>query len=153
LALVVPVKVAGRFFALPVESVRRLLCSVEIVELPKPAVPGVLGIIDLEGEVVPVVSVRHLLNLPDQEIDVAEQILIVAENGRSVAFIVDQAESVVAIDENQYALENAEPSDYSISVFRDQNAELVVVLNPSALLALTTLVPAERLLNLQMETL
>lgn len=80
-------------FALPLQSVERIVHAVQLTPLPlAPAV--VAGIVDVEGEVLPVFDLRHRFGLPARALDPADHLLIARTAQRRVVLIVDAAEGV-----------------------------------------------------------
>jgi purine-binding chemotaxis protein CheW len=84
---------AGRY-ALPLGSVERIVRAVAITPLPS-GPPIVLGVIDVQGRVLPVFDIRRRLGLPARELGLADQILIARSAHRTVALVVDAAQSVL----------------------------------------------------------
>jgi purine-binding chemotaxis protein CheW len=79
--------------ALPLSDVERILRAVEISPLPKaPAI--VMGLINLQGRIIPVLNLRKFFCLPDTEITLNDQIIIAHTTSRSVAILVDNVLSV-----------------------------------------------------------
>lgn len=84
----------GQRYALELRHVERIVPAVEITPLPN--VPDiVVGVIDLAGTVVPVVSLRRRLGLPDREVHPADQLVIAQTVRRAVAFVVDESFGVI----------------------------------------------------------
>jgi purine-binding chemotaxis protein CheW len=82
-------------YALPLSAVERVVRAVEITPLPK--VPEiVLGAIDAQGRVIPVVDVRKRFRLPAREMDVDDRFIIARTSRRRVALVAD---AVVGIRE------------------------------------------------------
>jgi len=84
----------GQRYALRLASVERVVRAVAITPLPK-APEIVLGVLDLQGQVVPVINLRQRFRLPEREIRVSDQFIIARANSLSVALAVDGAESVL----------------------------------------------------------
>ncbi len=93
----------GRRYALDLACVRRSIRVVAITPLPEaPAI--VLGIIDLGGEVIPVIDVRMRFNHPPREVllsdnlravRLSDHMIIAAAGKRTVALLVDETRGVV----------------------------------------------------------
>ncbi len=77
-------------YALPLESVRRIVRAAEITPLPR-APRAVLGAIDVAGEVLPVFNVRGKFGLPERAIDPDDHFLIAASARRTVVLPIDSA--------------------------------------------------------------
>jgi purine-binding chemotaxis protein CheW len=80
-------------YALPLSAVERVVRAVEITPLPK-APEIVLGAIDAQGRVIPVVDVRKRFRLPAHEMNVDDRFIIARTSRRLVALAVD---SVIGI--------------------------------------------------------
>ena len=75
-------------------AVERIVRAVEVTPLPgAPAI--VLGAIDVEGRVLPVLNLRRRFPLPEREIDPADQFLIARTARRAVALVMDEAQGVI----------------------------------------------------------
>lgn len=58
------------------------------------------GVINLRGEIIPVMSMRLRLGLPDDEFGDKSRIIIVKIENATIGIIVDQVKEVVALDED-----------------------------------------------------
>ena len=79
-------------YALRLSAVERIVRAVEVTALPQ-APEGVLGVVNVEGRVIPVVNIRQRFNLPEQEINLDDQLIIARTSRRDVAR--DRESSVV----------------------------------------------------------
>ena len=86
-------------YALHLSCVDRIVRAVEITELPK-APPIVLGVINVQGEIVPVVNIRKRFNLPEREIGLTDHFIICHTARRWVALVADSATKVVEYSPN-----------------------------------------------------
>jgi purine-binding chemotaxis protein CheW len=81
-------------YAVPLTVVERIVRAVEVTPLPKaPAI--VLGVIDVEGRVLPVLNIRRRFDLPDKEISLTDQFLIAQTAQRTVVLVIDRAQGVI----------------------------------------------------------
>ncbi|MGH9857936.1 MAG: chemotaxis protein CheW, partial [Acidobacteriota bacterium] len=85
-------------YALKLSVVGRIVRAVEVTGLPK-APEIVLGVIRIEGRIIPVMNMRKRLHLPEKEIDLSDQFLIAQTARRIVALEVDAVLGVVDYDE------------------------------------------------------
>lgn len=81
-------------YALPLAVVERIVQAVEVTPLPD-APPIVLGVIDVEGHVLPVLNLRRRFRLPEREIRPFDQFLIAQTAPRTVALVIDEAQGVI----------------------------------------------------------
>ncbi len=86
----------GRHFALPLENVKEIISRPEITPLPM-ASRHVRGIINLRGDVIPVVDLAVRLGGADEKVDRAE-ILILVLDGLTAGVMVDSASQVAELD-------------------------------------------------------
>lgn len=80
------VAIGGRLWGLPSAGVRELLRAVEIT--PAAGLPGVEGVIDVRGELVPVLDIRGRLGLPPKRVEPSD-CLVLVDRGGSAALRVD----------------------------------------------------------------
>lgn len=91
---------AEQRYALRLGSVERVVRAVEITPLPQ-APEIVLGVINMQGRVVPVVNVRKRFGLAEREIELSDQFIIARTSRRAVALVVDAVNDVVSCAEAQ----------------------------------------------------
>ena len=89
-----------RKFALFVSAVQRIIRVVEVTALPK-APEIVVGIINLQGTVIPVFDIRMRFHLPAREVRLNHQMIIATTAMRTVALIVDSVNDVIEIPEEK----------------------------------------------------
>ena len=82
-------------FALKLATVERVVRVVEITPLPK-APDIVLGIINVQGGIIPVVNVRERFRFPERETQLNDQIIIARTSKRTVALLADDVTGVIA---------------------------------------------------------
>jgi len=81
-------------YALPLGTVQRIVRAVEVTPLPgAPAL--VLGMINVAGCVLPVLSLRQRFLLPERNIGPAHQFVLAQMAQRVVALVIDEAQGVI----------------------------------------------------------
>ena len=80
--------------ALPLLGVAQLIRSAVVTPLPQ-APANVLGVINVQGESVPVLSLRRLLGLPEREIGPDAQFIIMITGRRRLALVADEVKGVM----------------------------------------------------------
>ena len=90
-------------FALPFSDVTRIIRVVEITNLPE-APEVVLGVINIQGQIVPVINLRERFRLPKREISLSDQFIIAHTSERSVALLVDAVTDVIECSERHITI-------------------------------------------------
>ena len=93
-------------FAVPLAEVQEIIRLPEMVEVPL-SPRSLAGLANLRGNVLPVISLRRVFNLPDAEHDDATRVVVINQ-GTPVGFVVDRMASVVT-GELQRDRENRRP--------------------------------------------
>ena len=81
-------------YALALSTVLKVIRAVEFTYLPE-APENLLGLINLGGEIIPVLDIRKRFHLPNHEIDLNDRIIICKGSVRTIAFVADVVEGVV----------------------------------------------------------
>lgn len=87
-------------YALHLAAVERIVRVVEVTPLPKsPEI--VLGVVNVQGRIIPVVNIRKRFRLPEREIALSNQLIIASTSRRTGALLVDEVSGVVEISERE----------------------------------------------------
>jgi purine-binding chemotaxis protein CheW len=125
-----------RNYAFALTHVAEITPFCELTQMPHTP-KCVEGLLDLRGHVLPVISLRTILNLPKKETRDADSILIITHEGARIGVLVDQIESVISATEEQH--EKVSP----MIVGKDGNwvreilllnGKVILVLDPDTLL-------------------
>ncbi len=87
-------------YGLNLSSVERIVRAVEITPLPD-APCEILGVINVEGRIMPVLNTRKWLGLPERDIELQDVFIIVSANDHSVALVADEVKPVVEVPVDQ----------------------------------------------------
>jgi purine-binding chemotaxis protein CheW len=121
---------ASEIFAFPVTAAQEVVRVGTITRVPHAPFP-VRGIVNLRGQVVPVVDLRVRLGLPPTETGWQSRILITQIRNRRLGLLVDSAEQVVRLDRNTVEAPPSdvmtEQSEYIIGVCR-MGDDIVILL-------------------------
>ncbi len=118
---------AQQRFALPLSIVDRIVQIVEITHLPK--MPEyIMGVINIRGEIIPVVNIRKLFNLPDKKIELSDQLLITKTSVRKIALWVDSTDRVVELEKSEIVNfdEIMQGMEYVQGVFKLDNGMVLI---------------------------
>jgi purine-binding chemotaxis protein CheW len=83
-------------FGIPIETVREVLRVGDITRVPQ-APPHVKGITNLRGRIVPIVSIKSRMGLPDSPLTVHSRCVLVEVHARLLGLLVDAVSSVVKV--------------------------------------------------------
>jgi purine-binding chemotaxis protein CheW len=96
LATAVTFRAGRQRYALPIGRVREIQKIVAFADVPDESAM-VIGMVDIRGEIVPVVDVRSLLGLPVQPYTLETPMVVVSSASGPVALIVDAVDAVAEI--------------------------------------------------------
>jgi len=82
-------------YALQLSMVDRVVRMVAITPLPK-APDIVLGVVNVQGQVIPVINMRRRFSLPEREIVLTDQLVVAHTARRTVALVADAVLDVIA---------------------------------------------------------
>lgn len=119
----------GQSYALSLFTVDRIIPIVEITSLPK-ASEIVMGVINFHGEVIQVVNIRKLFNLPVRAIELNDQLIIAHTSKKIFALVVDSVPGTFILDCCQIAdTEKTLPgTDYLSGIAKVEN-NIVMILD------------------------
>jgi|SRR5664280_201805 len=89
-------------YALPLQSVVKVIHAIEIRHLPK-APEIISGIINVKGQIIPVVDIRKRLELATNETDPDDRLIIADTGKREVAILVDTVTGIRVLTPAQLA--------------------------------------------------
>jgi purine-binding chemotaxis protein CheW len=98
--MVVPFRLDGQRYAAPIHLVREVGYMQQTTRLPLTP-DWVEGVVDLRGEVLPVINLRRRLGLPEKPATDETRLMVLSSGLRSAALIVDEVDTVVTLDEAQ----------------------------------------------------
>lgn len=95
-----------RRYALRLTVVDRVVRAVAISPLPQ-APEIVLGIVNVQGRIIPIINVRRRFQLPEREIALTDRLIIAHTARRSVGLMVDAVADVMEYPEQSIAEANS----------------------------------------------
>jgi len=123
-------------YALYLSTVERVVRAVEITPLPK-APDIVLGVINFQGEIIPVIDIRDRFHLPGRERDLEDQFIIAHTSKRLVVLAVDSVAGVYEIDTPQIVeVEGAFPYTDYISGIAKVDTRIILITDLEKFLSL-----------------
>lgn len=132
------VKLGNEQYGINIKYVDNIVRMQQITRVPK-AQHYFTGVINLRGEIVPVMSIRRKFGIADDEFGNSTRIIIVKpEQQAIVGLIVDAVREVVTLEEDQIeknnVSDNSEGQAY-IGAVGKSNGELISILSIQTLLA------------------
>jgi len=129
-------RIDQQVYALPLELVVRALRMVAINPIPDS--PGWLrGVINIAGQIVPVIDLRVLFGLMAHEPNINDRLLITNNQDITFALMVDDVLDVLTLSPHQVEVSNSVISQSRpLKATLQQDDRLVLVLDPAYLLPL-----------------
>lgn len=122
-------------YALNLACVERIVRSVEVTHVPE-APDGVLGVINVEGRITPVVNSRRRLGLREREVGLDDLFIIVRDNGRCLALVADQVLPVREIPAHEVVgADVVLPGSAYIQGMAKDELGMILILNPGRTLS------------------
>lgn len=91
--------IEGEEYAFDIEYVKGIENDIKIVPIPNSGIEYLLGIINLRGEAIPVVSLRKRFNKEEKESDSATKLIITSVDKESkIAYKVDSVVEISDVD-------------------------------------------------------
>jgi purine-binding chemotaxis protein CheW len=90
----------GLSFALSLPVVKKVIHAIEIRHLPK-APEIIIGIININGRIIPVANIRKRFGLEPHEIDLNDRLIISDTGKREIAILVDSIIGISDIEPRQ----------------------------------------------------
>jgi purine-binding chemotaxis protein CheW len=118
-------------YALDVAAVERVLPAAEVTPLPDAPVI-VLGLINVAGELMPVINARRHFHHSPRDMELTDRLIVTRRDGRTLALLVDAVEGVVELSEQ--AVNRMVPGDPgSTSTVATLLGSIVLIPNIAAL--------------------
>lgn len=133
---VIGLEVANERFIIDILHVREIVrfSELEITRVPH-AHPYILGVVNLRGKVVPVVSLGTRLGLPSQERSRQSRLVVVDIADRLMGFTVDAVSEVLRLNQDQ--IEPAAAAEDYVAGTATVNHQIMTLLDLGKLLANT----------------
>jgi purine-binding chemotaxis protein CheW len=126
------VKLGHEQYGIDITYVQNIVRMTKITRVPK-AKKYIKGVINLRGEIVPVMSMRIKFTLDEIEYNNDTRIIIIKVDNQSMGLIVDEVKEVIQLTEKAIQTKvnesNEEKSSYISGIGKIQGDELVTLLN------------------------
>ena len=130
-------KLAGEFYAIKIENVETIEREMEITRVPKTH-GYIKGVINLRGEIVPVIDLRTRLGLPFKQADSETRIIVNKLNDMMIGYIVDSTNEVKDIDPStvEYSSVEVNNTDTYIRGIAKDNDRMIILLDVDKVLSI-----------------
>ncbi len=130
------IRLGDEQYGIDIRNIDNIVRMQHITRVPK--MPAYLkGVINMRGEVIPVMSMRLMMNLADDEVTKTTRIIVLKlEQEGNVGFIVDEVKEVVSLSVNNIEKVNNNSKDEKtdlISAVGKHNGELISLVDLSAI--------------------
>jgi purine-binding chemotaxis protein CheW len=96
----------------------------------------ILGVINVEGEVIPVINTRKRLGLPEREIELQDLFIILQHNGQRLALLGDEVMPVLEVPTEQVvASDRVLPGSGNVQGVAKLDEGMVIVLTVEKMLS------------------
>ena len=131
---VVCFRLEKHFYAIPLEYVDRVLRMVAISPVPE-APEWMMGVIDLQGKVIPVLDLRKRFKMPDQSIHPDNRMIVLHRQGKMYAITADEV-TQVAETSKMNSSDKDEITDQTIPLLYvlRQDDHMIMVLDPQKII-------------------
>lgn len=130
-------KIDSQQFAVNLSLIERVIRIVLITKQPNVAL-GLAGIINLHGEVIPVIDFRSLIGLKIKEIDLSDQLIICHVLGKKMALWIDSVKQIESPLPDQISPANHASKDESLESIIKKGQEVILYYNLEKLLSAKT---------------
>ncbi|HVN86027.1 MAG TPA: chemotaxis protein CheW [Candidatus Binatia bacterium] len=90
----------GRDFGISVQVAREVLTGEPVTPVPQ-SPPSLVGVLNLRGEVLPLVQLDTLLDMPTRPYTPGDQIVVLSSHEVDIGLVVDRVRDVRSIDEHE----------------------------------------------------
>lgn len=87
-------------YGFDIMNVSEIIRMQEITAMPNTA-SHILGVTNIRGKVIPIISLKNLLNIKNKDEDESIRIIVVSIDDRMVGFKVDAVSEIVKIEDEQ----------------------------------------------------
>lgn len=105
-------RISGKYFGIEVQHVREVCLFPVITKVPN-VHKSILGVFNLRGQIVSVIDIRKIMNLPDQKITDDNFVVIIESKDITLGFVVEKVLDVFSVDSTKI---NVPTRDMSLNI-------------------------------------
>lgn len=120
-------EISEKNFAVPISNVERVVPAVEISPLPN-SPEKVQGIINYQGEIIPVLNFRKMLLLEDKETELSDLFVIVKSNKRKIIINCENIQGLINKKKDELSeIQSISPNTKYIYKISRENSEILYI--------------------------
>lgn len=123
----------GQCYGLSLNSVATVLRAVAVTQIPK-ASHFILGVINVHGEIVPVLDIRSLFGLNKKEITLADHFIVAQIFSQTVVVAVDAVINLTEYITEEKAVA-AEVCSYHVNAVLNNDSKMIITLDLEKMLS------------------
>lgn len=108
-------KLNSEEFGFDIMNVNEIIKMQPLTTMPD-SLAYVLGVTNIRGKVIPILSLKTLLSMPEKEDDEKTRIIVLSLDDKMYGFRVDEVSEIIRIEEDQIELKEALGTDQEESV-------------------------------------
>ncbi len=108
-------KLNSEEFGFDIMNVNEIIKMQPLTTMPD-SLAYVLGVTNIRGKVIPILSLKTLLSMPEKEDDEKTRIIVLSLDDKMYGFKVDEVSEIIRIEEDQIELKEALGTDQEESV-------------------------------------
>lgn len=122
--------ISDKEYAIDLEKVKQVSLIVEIMPVPERSF-HILGLINVQGEITPVINLRSQLGLPEKAPELTDQLIIIQHDQRLAAIVVDKVTGIIPVHkENSVLAKKLMPKAELLDVVIKEGSEFILGLTP-----------------------
>lgn len=128
--------IEGQSFVIRLNAVKRIARAVSVTRIHN--APDVIeGVVNIQGEIIPVVNLRKRFNLPLREIGIDDHFIVANTKYRSVAVLVDEVKDIIeSLDDAIVSQQDILPGHESIEGIVKTANNMILIQDLDKLLSL-----------------
>lgn len=129
-------ELAGEYYAIKIDTVETIERDNAITRVPKTPV-YVAGVINLRGEIVPVIDLRLRLGLQKKDMDSESRIIVNKMDDMMIGYIVDSTYEVKVIEQSQidYSGKDETVNETYVKAIARDNDRMIILLDVDKVLS------------------
>lgn len=126
--------IEGQDFAFELPFIERIVWAVEVSPFPH-SPPNVLGIINLQGHIIPVINLRKIFGISERELELEDQFIICKTQSHKVALWVDHVKGIFSNIQEETQTQDSSINQKAIKYIIKHENKMIMVFDLTKLLS------------------